>query len=377
MSIKYLDYFAGVGGFHSAFSRVGWDFKGFCEIDQFARQSYKSIYDTENGKEWHDITTVPDDEFESLSASVDLLAGGFPCQPFSVSGKRAGFEDSRGTLFFEVARAARLIRPKYILLENVKGLLNHDKGNTVFVILRTLSELGYVVDFEILNSNRFGIPHNRERIFILAAREDLVDSTPWKTKGKGSVAIAKKLYGADELIKPFNFFEWYSNHHVRPCEIKDLLETSPDEKYFIDPKELEGFVEVFEDHVTIREATKKGYAVAYPGDTINLSQPNSKTRRGRVGRKQANTLLTGQEQSIVLQTDEGIKIRRLTPLESWRLQDFTDEQFYKAQSNGLSDYQLYKQAGNSVTVAVVEAIATYINELDKKIKRESKYAALV
>ena len=377
MTLRYLDYFAGVGGFHSAFGRSGWDFKGFCEIDRHARQSYKSMYHTEKGKEWHDITAVPDKEFESLAGQVDLIAGGFPCQPFSVSGKRAGFEDSRGTLFFEIARASKLIRPKYILLENVKGLLNHDKGNTVFVILRTLSELGYVVDFEILNSNRFGIPHNRERIFILAAREDLIDSESWKAEGKGAVARAKKLYGADGLIKPFNFFEWYSNHHVQSCDIKDLLETNPDEKYFIDPKELKGFVNVFEDHVTIREATKKGYAVAYPGDTINLSQPKSKTRRGRVGRKQANTLLTGQEQSVVLQTDEGIKIRRLTPLESWRLQDFTDEQFYKAQSTGLSDSQLYKQAGNSVTVAVVETITIYINELEKKIESTFKDEALV
>ena len=164
--MRFLDLFAGIGGFRLGLERAGHECIGFCEIDKFARQTYKANFNTEGEVEWHDITTVTDEDVRQLG-SVDIITGGFPCQAFSVAGKRGGFEDTRGTLFFEIARIARILKPRYLLLENVKGLLNHSGGTTFATILNTLGELGYWVEWQILNSKDFGVPQNRERVFIV------------------------------------------------------------------------------------------------------------------------------------------------------------------------------------------------------------------
>lgn len=208
--MRYLDFFAGIGGFHSAFSRIGWECKGFCEIDKFARQSYKTIHNTEGIEEWHDITKVSDDDFRRLRGRVDIIAGGFPCQAFSVAGKRGGFEDTRGTLFFEVARAAQQIQPRYLLLENVKGLLNHDKGNTFGTILNTLHELGYAhIEWGVFNTKYWGVPQNRERVFILAELRD---------------------EPTDPYLLPLLQRQQENSVTAR---LRDVLETDVDEKYYL------------------------------------------------------------------------------------------------------------------------------------------------
>ncbi|HEL2364462.1 DNA cytosine methyltransferase [Streptococcus suis] len=164
--MKFLDLFAGIGGFRLGMERVGHECVGFCEIDQFARKSYKAIHDTEGEFEFHDITRVTDESVRGIGR-VDVICGGFPCQAFSIAGKRAGFEDTRGTLFFEIARFASILRPKYLFLENVTGLLNHDNGNTFETILGALDELGYDAEWQVFNSKNFGVPQNRERVFII------------------------------------------------------------------------------------------------------------------------------------------------------------------------------------------------------------------
>lgn len=125
--MKFLDLFAGIGGFRLGMERAGHECIGFCEIDKFARASYKAIHDTTGEIELHDITTVSDDFIRSIG-NVDVICGGFPCQAFSIAGKRQGFEDTRGTLFFQIARFASILKPRYLFLENVKGLLHHDGG---------------------------------------------------------------------------------------------------------------------------------------------------------------------------------------------------------------------------------------------------------
>ena len=137
--MKFLDLFAGIGGFRLGMESPGHECVGFCEIDKFARKSYKAIHDTKGEVELHDITTVTD-EFIRGIGSVDVVCGGFPCQAFSIAGNRRGFEDTRGTLFFEIARFASILKPKYLFLENVKGLLNHNRGATFETIIRTLDE---------------------------------------------------------------------------------------------------------------------------------------------------------------------------------------------------------------------------------------------
>jgi DNA (cytosine-5)-methyltransferase 1 len=168
--MRFLDLFAGIGGFRLGMEQASHHCIGFCEIDKFARRSYKAIHDTSKEVEMHDITSVSDEFIQSLGP-VDILCGGFPCQAFSIAGKRQGFSDTRGTLFFEIARFAALLRPKFLFLENVRGLLNHEGGATFETILRTLDGLGYDVEWQVLNSKAY-IPQSRERIFLIGHSRD-------------------------------------------------------------------------------------------------------------------------------------------------------------------------------------------------------------
>ncbi|EAF3035918.1 DNA (cytosine-5-)-methyltransferase, partial [Listeria monocytogenes] len=165
--MKFLDLFAGIGGFRLGMERAGHECVGYVEIDKFARKSYQAIHDTEGEWTREDITKVTDDEWRELCGTVDIICGGFPCQAFSIAGKRLGFEETRGTLFFEIARAAKQIQPRLLFLENVKGLLSHNKGETFATILTALDELGYDAEWRVLNSKDFGVPQNRERVFII------------------------------------------------------------------------------------------------------------------------------------------------------------------------------------------------------------------
>lgn len=159
--MKYLSTFSGIGGFEIALDEAGHECVGYSEIDKHAIQVYSSHFPSNHN--YGDITTIT---AESLP-DFDLLTGGFPCQSFSIAGKRRGFEDTRGTLFFYLAEIARVKRPRYIFFENVKGLLSHDEGNTFATILSTLDELGYDCQWQVLNSKNFGVPQSRERVFIV------------------------------------------------------------------------------------------------------------------------------------------------------------------------------------------------------------------
>ena len=172
---KFIDLFSGIGGFRAGLEKNGHECVAFCEIDKYARQSYKAIYNTEGEKEWHDITQVSNEEFRAFRGRADIITGGFPCQAFSIAGNRRGFEDTRGTLFFEIARAIKEVQPSYALLENVKGLFSHDKGRTFGTIIQALDELGYVTEWGLFNSKFWGVPQNRERVYILVTRKDIYD----------------------------------------------------------------------------------------------------------------------------------------------------------------------------------------------------------
>ena len=148
MPIRFFDMFAGIGGFRSGLEAIGgFECVGYCEIDPYARKAYKALYDTRGEKFYGDATKIIPEQLPDF----ELLCGGFPCQSFSIAGARRGFEDTRGTMFFEVARIAAVKRPKYLYLENVPGLLNHNSGGTFQVILNTLDDLGYDVTWQVLN----------------------------------------------------------------------------------------------------------------------------------------------------------------------------------------------------------------------------------
>nr|DAJ23879.1 MAG TPA: Cytosine specific methyltransferase [Caudoviricetes sp.] len=299
--MKFLDLFAGIGGFRLGMESAGHECIGFCEIDKFARASYKEIHNTKGEIELHDITTVTDDEVRAIG-HVDVICGGFPCQAFSVAGERRGFEDTRGTLFFEIARFASILKPKYLFLENVKGLLNHDGGNTFKTIIGALDELGYDVEWQVLNSKNFGVPQNRERVFIIG--------------------------------------------HLRGQRTRNVFPI-------------------------LRENAKSDNQqpkIEIVGNTKNPNGTRQGTRsivhstNGIIGTltatdykepKQIAIQKPGESQGVA---DLDFRIRKLTPREYWRLQGFPDWAFDKAQEVN-SNTQLYKQAGNSVTVNVIEAIA--------------------
>lgn len=162
--MRFFDFFAGIGGFRLGMEMAGHECVGHCEIDRFANMSYMAMHKPKESEVFfNDIRTV--DPWDMPECEV--YCGGFPCQSFSVNGKRRGFADTRGTLFFEIMRLAKERHPRLIFLENVKGLLNHDGGDTFETIIRTMDELGYSVEWQVLNSRTFGVPQNRERVFIV------------------------------------------------------------------------------------------------------------------------------------------------------------------------------------------------------------------
>lgn len=473
--MKFIDICSGIGGFRTALERHGHECVAFAEIDKFAKQSYRAIYDTENEEELDDITSVADEHFRRYREQVDIITGGFPCQTFSIAGNRRGFEDTRGTIFFHIARAIKEIQPSYVLLENVKGLLSHDKGRTYGTIVQALDELGYFVEWGVFNSKYWGVPQNRERVYILVTRKDVwkepklfnllkkqtsvdtrlidiletnVDESYYLSEEK-----TKKLTFNEDLSGKLNQYDYLERDRVHsvnkvsptlntmqggdrqpkvavPVLTPDRLNKRQNGRRFKEDNDPMFTLTSQDRHgIAIREATKKGYTEAMEGDSVNTSFPNSKTRRGRVGKQVAQTLQAGEvNQGVVIDdtqnfdgvrmykeiaptlrsgrsglktivTDKkqneilgvghhpfskklefngfkticptlvatdykapktvltgNLRIRKLTPLECWRLQGFSDEQFYKAKNAGVSNSQLYKQAGNAVTVNVVDAI---------------------
>lgn len=379
--MKFLDLFAGIGGFRLGMESAGHECIGFCEIDKFARASYKAIHDTKGEIELHDITTVSDDTIRGIG-HVDVICGGFPSQAFSIAGNRRGFEDTRGTLFFEIARFASILKPRYLFLENVKGLLNHDRGNTFEVILSALDELGYDVEWQVLNSKNFGVPQNRERVFIIGHLRGGSGRKVFPLSGDGAAITCeqpkinkvgntrkKGKSQSGDVVPIDSLAPTLCSTTTQKDPLKVLIENEIKQFGVLQPNynqsgvvyEIDGISPTIrayqggnlEPKIRVKEATKQGYQEAEIGDSVNLSHPNSKTRRGRVGKQIANTLLTGESQGVV---EPDFRIRKLTPRECWRLQGFPDWAFDKAQEVN-SNSQLYKQAGNSVTVNVISAIA--------------------
>ncbi|MCY9760404.1 DNA (cytosine-5-)-methyltransferase [Paenibacillus alvei] len=418
----YIELFAGIGGFRSALGELGGSCVFASEIDRFAQQSYKALYD--GAPELRgDITkidarTIPDH---------DLLVGGFPCQAFSVAGQRKGFEDTRGTLFFEIARIAKVKQPRMMLLENVKGLLSHDKGRTIEVMAQALNDIGYAIDFAVLNSKYFGVPQNRERIFIVAHR-DIAQHEPWNIEGNNVVSKAKKRIQTLG-VKTFNF-DWPTNNTVTK-RLRDVLESEVDSKYYLSEEKTAKLIEQLNerqdsndvdmvghvDGVIGHDICKRVYATSGISPTIPTGSSGNTTpkiavecvgnvnpsgngmngavysdrglsptlttnkgegtkiltnevrpvltpdheekrqngRRFKENDEEAFTLTAQDKHGIAIGRYPRYRIRKLTPRECWRLQGFADEKFDKAKAAGLSDSQLYKQAGNAVTVNVISA----------------------
>lgn len=403
MSIKYFDMFAGIGGFRSGLEAIGgFECIGYCEIDKYANQAYEAMYDTGGELYFDDARKIVPEQLPDF----DLITGGFPCQSFSIAGARKGFDDTRGTLFFEIARIAAV---KNLSISSLK----------MFPVCLTTTKAGHLKQSSIHWMN-------------------------WGMMYAGRYLTAK--------------ISEYPNHEIE-CTLSDIIEENVPEKYYLSRKQAEkllykekptqgeriysskglsctltsgsgGFgghsglylIENTENFgLPIKSKTKDGYQIAYPGDSIDTAFSGQNSRRGRVGSQIAHTLTTSATQAyyfidlnpdpklteiarcITARHDSGIsnrkgehsgvfvestnftddekfavafvdpngevhigRIRKLTPRECWRLQGFTDDQFDKAKATGLSDSRLYKMAGNAVTVNVISEIGKIIKKVNDK-----------
>jgi DNA (cytosine-5)-methyltransferase 1 len=347
-AIRFFDMFSGIGGFRAGLERVGgFECVGHCEIDKHADAAYKALHNVKESEIYYDDATTID---TNTLPEFDLLCAGFPCQSFSIAGKRKGFSDPRGTMFFEIARVARARRPTYLLLENVPGLLSHDKGRTFAAILRVLCDLGYSCEWQVLNSKNFGVPQSRRRVYVVGYLDRRCAGKILPVREANAAALIQLLGGRQDL-------RVYDPRGVS----KTLLAKAggPGGMTGLYAMGYEGFKEK-DTHahdksiLFIKEATSRGYAEAMPGDSIDISYANTNTRRGRVGSGIAHTLDTGSSQGVM--TSKG-QIRRLMPRECLRLQGFSEEQIDRILSVS-SDAQAYKQAGNAVTVNVVHELGS-------------------
>lgn len=466
--MKFIDLFAGIGGFRRGMELAGHECVGFCEFDKFATASYTSMHlltleqrerlnkmplkqrqkeilkeEYRNG-EWYanDIRRV----YAGDIPRADCWCFGFPCQDISVAGKQLGFQGNRSSLFFRVMYLIGQLeeenRPTYLFVENVKNLLSVNGGWDFARLLIEMEQRGYDAEWQVLNSKDFGVPQNRERCFIighLRGRSTAKVFPVERTDGENSIQIIDHKDGYrknTQVFAPDGITETLDTgqgggrgHHVAlPCFIDlrnsgtettsiarclqaryqkgcgtykaqnsgiaipvltpDRAEKRQNGRRFKENGEpmftltgqdrhgvaIEPIGVIDSQGIKVAEATKQGYSECRVGiDSVNLSVPGSKTRRGRVGRDVANTLDTSCNQGIFVQVSEEltiyavwyekyqcyIAIRKLTPKECFRLQGWTDDYFERAEFVN-SDSQLYKQAGNGVTVNVIKAIAERI-----------------
>lgn len=299
MSFTFIDLFAGVGGIRLGFEK----FKGECvftsEWDKYSKITYKANFGDEPQD---DITKIKVQEVPKH----DILLGGFPCQPFSNAGLKQGFDDTRGTLFFDVARIIDYRKPSMLLLENVKGFVNHDKGKTMKIVKETLEDLGYNVFFKVLNARDFGLPQNRERIYIVGLNKRKLGSIGFK----------------------------FPEPTYKPTRVGDILETKVDEKYTLSNKLWQGHKRRLKEH------RAKGNGFGY--SLFNRDSKYTSTISARYYKDGSEILIEQKNKNP----------RKLTPREAARLQGFPES--FKIP---VSDAQAYKQFGNSVAVPVIYAIA--------------------
>ncbi len=303
---KFIDLFAGIGGIRTAFDRL----KATCvfasEWDKFSQITYEKNF---GHKPFGDITKIAAEEIPPF----DILLAGFPCQPFSNAGHKKGFEDTRGTLFFDICRIIAFHKPQVLLLENVKGFKNHDKGKTFATVKKTLENLGYNIYTQILNSKDFGVPQNRERIYIVAFKN----------------------------FVRFNFPLPLGNG----VNLGSIMESKVDKKYTISDKLWQGHQRRKAEH------KKKGNGFGY--SIFNKDSAYTSTISARYYKDGSEILIEQKNKNP----------RKLTPREAARLQGFSDDFIIP-----VSDVQAYKQFGNSVSVPVLEAIALEISKsLSKKL----------
>jgi len=325
-SFKFIDLFAGIGGFRLALQNLGGKCVFTSEWDKYSQITYRANF---GEVPFGDITI--EKTKSQIPNNFQVLCAGFPCQPFSHAGLKKGFEDTRGTLFFDVAdiinrRVENNTPIDIIFLENVKGLRNHDKGNTLRTIIRTLNDLGYDVATEVLNSKNFGVPQNRERIFIIAWLRGQNNTFKFPL---GIDTNNRIIFERDDLI------------NVKPTSVGDILMKKPDEKYTISDRLYSGHLRRRKEH------KEKGNGFGFSSFDKNAQYTSTISARYY---KDGSEILIEQKEA---------NPRKLTPREAANLQGYPNNYIIP-----VSDNQAYKQFGNSVSVPVIQ---TVFNEIKKQL----------
>lgn len=440
--MRILELFAGYGSQALALENLGIDFTSdISEIDKYAIEAYNQIHG--NTHNWGDITKID----ETKLPYYDLITYSSPCQDFSNAGLGKGGDKGSGTrssLLWEVERIIRAVKPKYLLMENVKNLVGDKHKHNFIKWIRVLEGYGYQNFWKVLNAKDYGVPQNRERVFvvsILGGGQYLFPNPIKLNKRLKDILetdVEEKYYLSEKIIDTFirrnkinsekgNGFKFEPTDGEKYAKaITTRASGRADDNYIQEPlcvaqrgRENGQNLEINEtgctntltsvqkdNYIIVPEATKQGYAKAYDGDSINLDQPNSETRRGRVGHQMANTLTCACNQAVVQQvgnivetdsfggnpergrvySEKGLspcistmqgggrepkiyknyRIRKLTPRECWRLMGVRDEQFDKL--HDISNAQLYKLAGNSIVVDVLMGIFKNLLQSDEGTK---------
>ena len=399
MALRFFDMFAGIGGFRSGLTKLdGFECVGFCEIDPYAKKAYETLYETKGELYYADARSIDPKELPD----IDLICGGFPCQSFSVAGRRLGFEDTRGTLFFEIARIAAVKKPKYLLLENVPGLLSHDKGRTFAAILGALDELGYDVAWQVLNSANFSVPQSRNRVFLVGFDRErcagkvlsFTDCNPKTLKQLIPGREGERVYGTDGLSVTLTsqaggfagMTGMYYTDVFRPAEgmlSRKSSVTDASSAWFgvdmnPDPR-ITGLARCLTAHQDAGIGRHKGEHTAIgmmtPIDVV--PRPVINPIRETVRRQGRRIKLPDEPMYTLTAMDiHGViyngYIRKLMPLECFRLQGFTDDQFQKLADAGFSNARLYKFAGNAVSVPVITALGRFILSIESEANESAE-----
>jgi len=396
--MKFLDFFSGVGGFRLGFEMAGHECVGHVEWDKYAQQSYTAMHDVKEDEYvgW-DIRAVRASELPH----ADCWNFGAPCQDFSIAGQRAGMEGDRSSLVREVFRLVRETeeenRPEWLLYENVKGMLSSNGGRDFLGIILEMDELGYDVEWQTLNSKNFGVPQNRERVFTLGHSRRYGGRKVFPIEGTDSeIGLEIEQIGQldTDTRRNSNRYRVYNQSGLAPClgtmaggglqpctaiNIAGTLTTSCNQAVILDDMYANREPRVYEDYAPTLRSDRTGLKVMQSvvnsiTDEQGFAKRKSQEMLDELGylpemynpynkseiTDLAPTLTTMADRTTNSSTvliNRNLRIRKLTPKECWRLQGFPDEYFERAKASGVSDSQLYKQAGNSVTVNVIYEIA--------------------
>lgn len=363
-TLRIATMFSGIGAIEYAFKRLKLKSEIIfaSDIDKFAKQSYFANYNIDEENWYEDVKNINGKKYKG---KVDLLVGGSPCQSFSMVGKRKGLKDTRGTLFYEFARIVKESQPKVFIFENVKGLINHDKGNTFETIKATFDELGYKYFYQVLNSKKYGVPQHRERIFVVGFKDNSVDfefPKPIKLEYKMQDFLEdysdSKYYLKEKGVK---FVTSSKNRKKRYTQINgDIAICQKANQQFnwhgdfiFESKETPEFNELIFD---VNEVEEKYYLLEKTRKYVLTEGTKNFKTSIKTDLEVARPLLQSMHKMHRAGVDNYVthnkgRIRKLTPKECLRLMGFRDD-FKQV----VSDTQLYRQAGNSIVVDVLIAL---------------------